>query len=64
MENSNSSESAIEAQLPTMERELYRSGKKASLQLKNWMEKGVGKIETSEVVSNMKKRKRSEFENN
>lgn len=64
VENSNSSESAIEAQLPTIERELYRSGKKASLQLKNWMEKGVGKIETSEVVSNMKKRKRSEFENN
>ncbi|XP_043463234.1 DNA replication complex GINS protein PSF3 [Leptopilina heterotoma] len=64
VENSNSSESAIESQLPTMERELYRSGKKASLQLKNWMEKGVGKIETSEVVSNMKKRKRSQFENN
>ncbi|XP_051176312.1 DNA replication complex GINS protein PSF3 [Leptopilina boulardi] len=63
VENSNSSESAIESRLPAMERELYRSGKKASLQLKNWMEKGVGKIETSEVVTNMKKRKRSEFEN-
>ena len=56
--------SSHESRLPVLERELYLAGKKAKIQLNNWLEKGVDKIETSEIVANMKKRKRTDFEIN
>lgn len=56
--------SSHESRLPVLERELYLAGKKANMKLNHWLEKGVGKIETSEVVANMKKRKRTDFEAN
>ena len=54
--------SSYESRLPVLERELYLAGKKANMKLNDWLKKGVGKIETSEVVVNMKKRKRTDFE--
>lgn len=54
----------IPAQLPALERELFKTGSKYYKELINWIEKGTKKMETANVITNinLKKRKRAEME--
>ncbi|KAL0107810.1 hypothetical protein PUN28_014826 [Cardiocondyla obscurior] len=48
--------------LPRLERDLFLTGRKAKLQLNEWLKKGSSVIETSQSAVNLKKRKRTDYE--
>lgn len=48
--------------LPRLERDLFLSGRKAKLQLNEWLKKGSNVIESSQSAVNLKKRKRTDYE--
>lgn len=48
--------------LPRLERDLFFAGRKARIQLNNWLKKGSNVIETSQSAMNLKKRKRTNYE--
>ncbi|KYQ46605.1 DNA replication complex GINS protein PSF3 [Trachymyrmex zeteki] len=48
--------------LPRLERDLFLTGRKAKLQLNEWLRKGSCIIETSQSAVNLKKRKRMDYE--
>jgi len=48
--------------LPRLERDLFLTGRKAKLQLNEWLRKGSCVIETSQSAVNLKKRKRTDCE--
>lgn len=48
--------------LPRLEKELFLTGRKAKLQLNEWLKKGSSVIETSQSAVNLKKRKRTDYE--
>lgn len=49
-------------QFPRLEKYLFFTGKKTKVQLSQWMNKGSGEIEAADVVTRMKKRKRTDYE--
>lgn len=56
------SDPTLESQLPRLERDLFLSGRKAKVQLLEWLKKGTNSILPSEITTNLKKRKRSDYE--
>ncbi|XP_011881651.1 PREDICTED: DNA replication complex GINS protein PSF3 [Vollenhovia emeryi] len=48
--------------LPRLERDLFFTGRKAKLQLNEWLRKGSSVIETSQSAVNLRKRKRTDCE--
>lgn len=50
--------------LPRLERDLFLTGRKAKLQLNEWLRKGSSVIETSQTAMNLMKRKRTDYELN
>lgn len=50
--------------LPRLERDLFLTGRKAELQLNEWLRKGSSVIETSQSAVNLMKRKRTDYELN
>ncbi|XP_046833026.1 DNA replication complex GINS protein PSF3 [Vespa crabro] len=58
------SDLTLGSQLPRLEKDLFLISRKAKVQLNEWLKKGTGIIETSEVAANLKKRKRTDYELN
>lgn len=56
------SDPTLGSQLPRLERDLFLAGRKAKVQLNEWLKRGTGNIETSEVAANLRKRKRTDYE--
>lgn len=56
------SDLSLGSQLTRLERDLFSISRKAKVQLNEWLKKGTDIIETSEVATNLKKRKRAEYE--
>ncbi|KYN22154.1 PREDICTED: DNA replication complex GINS protein PSF3 [Trachymyrmex cornetzi] len=48
--------------LPRLEKELFLTGRKAKMQLNEWLRKGSCIIESSQSAVNLKKRKRTDYE--
>ncbi|EFN74820.1 DNA replication complex GINS protein PSF3 [Camponotus floridanus] len=56
------SDPTLNSLLPRLERDLFLAGRKAKLQLNEWLKKGSNVIETSQSAVNLKKRKRTDYE--
>ncbi|XP_011689884.1 PREDICTED: DNA replication complex GINS protein PSF3 [Wasmannia auropunctata] len=56
------SDPMLNSLLPRLERDLFLTGRKAKLQLNEWLRKGSCVIETSQSAVNLKKRKRMDYE--
>ncbi|XP_070156820.1 DNA replication complex GINS protein PSF3 [Polyergus mexicanus] len=56
------SDPTLNSLLPRLERDLFLAGRKAKLQLNEWLRKGSSIIETSQSAVNLKKRKRTDYE--
>lgn len=56
------SDPTLNSLLPRLERELFFAGRKAKLQLNEWLKKGSSVIETSQSAKYLKKRKRTDYE--
>ncbi|XP_012253168.1 DNA replication complex GINS protein PSF3 [Athalia rosae] len=54
----------VGSQLPVLEKSIFTAGRKSRCILISWLKEGGGNIETSDMVVNHKKRKRTEFETN
>ncbi|XP_029177207.1 DNA replication complex GINS protein PSF3 [Nylanderia fulva] len=58
------SDPTLNSLLPRLERDLFLAGRKAKLQLNDYLRKGSSVIETSQSAVNLKKRKRTDYELN
>lgn len=58
------SDPTLNSLLPRLERDLFLAGKKAKLELNEWLKEGSSVIETSQSAVNLKKRKRTDYELN
>ncbi|KAG5311055.1 PSF3 protein, partial [Acromyrmex insinuator] len=56
------SDPMLNSLLPRLERDLFLTGRKAKVQLNEWLRKGSCIIETSQSAVNLKKRKRTDYE--
>ncbi|XP_012055146.1 PREDICTED: DNA replication complex GINS protein PSF3 [Atta cephalotes] len=56
------SDPMLNSLLPRLERDLFLTGRKAKMQLNEWLRKGSCIIETSQSAVNLKKRKRTDYE--
>ncbi|KAG5323810.1 PSF3 protein, partial [Acromyrmex charruanus] len=56
------SDPMLNSLLPRLERHLFLTGRKAKVQLNEWLRKGSCIIETSQSAVNLKKRKRTDYE--
>ncbi|KYN37136.1 DNA replication complex GINS protein PSF3 [Trachymyrmex septentrionalis] len=56
------SDPMLNSLLPRLERDLFVTGRKAKVQLNEWLRKGSCTIETSQSAVNLKKRKRTDYE--
>lgn len=56
------SDPTLNSLLPRLERDLFIVGRKAKLQLNDWLKKDSNVIETSQSAVNLKKRKRTDYD--
>lgn len=58
------SDPTLANQLPRLERDLFLIGRKAKVRLLEWLKGDTNNIISSEITTNLKKRKRAQFELN
>lgn len=56
------SDPTLSIQLPRLERDLFLIGQQAKIRLMEWLKMGTNKLVASEITTNLKKRKREQYE--
>ena len=56
------SDPTLSIQLPRLERDLFLSGQQAKIRLVEWLKMGTNELVVSEITTNLKKRKREQYE--